>query len=348
MISIQILIAIISFGFLIFFHELFHYLAARAVGIKPKEFAIGFGKSFLVYQRKKFYFWPKKGSEEFDLDEISYHIKLLPLGGYVLFERPIKNEKGEMVIKGDYQKIHPLKRIFVSVAGPIGNFLLAFILMMVLFTPYMSPNPDGKVVYVKENSIAETIGIQPQDRIVRFNDKDIKSLKVVSEYVQSQESLCIKWESGKSTKTECVDNNKEKIGVTFSMSIWQGIVFTWNGFIDLIQKYIVAFFEVLLHLDIKDFNGPIGTLDAIQQSVPVWENFIGILVLINIALGSVNLLMPLTVTDGGKIIVDLISLMRGKRSIDTKYLDLISFALVASLFVITFFLDIHRIIDRIL
>lgn len=348
MISIQILIAIFSFGFLIFFHELFHYLAARAVRIKPKEFAIGFGKSLLVYQRKKFYFWPKKGSERFDLDEISYHIKLLPLGGYVLFERPVKNEKGEMVIKGDYQKIHPLKRIFVSVAGPIGNFLLAFVLMMVLFAPYMSTNPDGKVVYVKENSIAETIGIQPQDRIVRFNDKNIESLKVVSEYVQSQESLCIKWETGKDIKTECVDNNKEKIGVTFSMSIWQGIAFTWDGFTDLIQKYITAFFEVLLHLDIKDFNGPIGTLDAIQQSVPVWENFIGILVLINIALGSVNLLMPLTVTDGGKIIVDLISLIRGKRSIDTKYLDLISFALVASLFAITFFLDINRIIERIL
>lgn len=348
MTAINILVAIFSFGFIIFFHELFHYIAARIVGIKPKEFSIGFGKSFIVYQKRKLYFLPKKGQEKFNLDEISYHIKVLPLGGYVLFERPVQNEKGEYELKGDYLKIHPLKRMFIALAGPIGNYILAFILLFSLFTPYMSFHENGKVVYVKENSIAESLGIKPQDRILNFNGNKIQSLNNVSQYVSSQDKLCITWKNQKGIQKECVDTNKEKLGVTFSMTIWQGIVHTSNSFLNLLKSYTSAFFEVLMHLNIKDFNGPIGTIDAIQQTVPVFEKFFSILILVNIALGAANLLLPLTVTDGGKIVVDIICLIRRKRHISTKYLDVICFVLMIGLFITTFFLDISRIIERLL
>ncbi|MFB8424704.1 site-2 protease family protein [Priestia megaterium] len=348
MVILHILIAIFAFGFLIFFHELFHYLAARAVGVKPKEFAIGFGRSLIAYQKKKFFFLSKKGKEQYNLDEISYHIKILPLGGYVLFERPVENEKGELEVKGDYLKIHPLKRIFIAVAGPIGNLLLAFALMFTLFSPYISLNPAGKVIYVKEHSIADKAGIEVKNRITSFNDKPVKSISNISKYVTSQDKLCIQWKNQDGSQKKCVENNGKKIGVTFSMSLWQGIVFTADGFGNLIKQYTTAFFKVFLHLDIMNFNGPIGTVDAIQQSVPVWENFLGILVLINIALGAANLLLPLSVTDGGKIIIDIICLLRRKRSINTTYLDIVSFGLMACLFILTFFLDMHRIIERFL
>lgn len=343
---IHILVALFSFGFIIFFHELFHYLAARAVGIKPKEFAIGFGKSLIVYQKKKFYFLPHKDSEKYDLNEISYHLKLLPLGGYVLFERPVKNAAGKYEIKGEYQKIHPLKRIFIAVAGPIGNFILAFILMLSLFSPYMAFNPDGKIINVQENSIASSIGLKETDRILKFNDKPIESLNVISEYVTSQDKLCITWENNNGIQNDCVNNDGDKIGVTFSMSIWQGIIFTGEGFIDLLKMYTSSFFEVILNLDIKEFNGPIGTVDAIQQTVPFYDQFLSILVLVNIALGAANLMLPLSVTDGGKIITDIICLIRRKKALDTKYLDTISVILMIALFVTTFFLDISRIAER--
>jgi len=348
LVLVHILVAIFAFGFIIFFHELFHYLAARAVGIKPKEFAIGFGRSFVVFQGKKFFFLPKKGQEKYDLEEISYHLKVLPLGGYVLFERPVKNEQGELEVLGEYLKVHPLKRIFIAVAGPIGNFLLAFILMFALFSPYISVHPEGKVIYVKENSIAEKAGIKVQDRITKFNDKSVGSLNNISRYVTSQDKLCIQWKNKNEDQKKCVENNGKKIGVTFSMSVWQGVVFTADGFGNLLKQYTTAFFKVFLHLDIKNFSGPVGTVDAIQQSVPEWDNFLGILVLINIALGSANLLLPLSVTDGGKIVIDIICLVRGKRHINTKYLDFISFGLMACLFILTFFLDMHRIIERFL
>ncbi|MGF7535572.1 M50 family metallopeptidase [Bacillus mexicanus] len=348
MTAINILVAIFSFGFIIFFHELFHYIAARLVGIKPKEFSIGFGKSLIVYQKRKFYFLPKKGSEKFNLDEISYHIKVLPLGGYVLFERPVINEKGDYELKGDYLKIHPLKRIFIAISGPIGNFILAFILLFSLLTPYMSLHKDGKVIYVQEKSIADSVGIKPQDNILKFNDKEIGNVNNLSQYIKSQDNLCITWKNEKEVKKECVQNSNNKIGVTFSMTVWEGLIHTSESFLNLFKSYTSAFFEVLMHLNIKDFNGPIGTIDAIQQTVPVFEKFFSILVLINIALGAANLLLPLTVTDGGKIVIDIICLLRGKRSISTKYLDVICFALMIGLFITTFFLDISRIVGRLM
>lgn len=348
MIILQILVAIFAFGFIIFFHELFHYLAARALGVKPKEFSIGFGRSLLVYQKKKLIFLPKKDSNSYDLEEISYHLKVLPLGGYVLFERPVKNEKGEFVIKGEYQKVHPFKRILIAVAGPIGNFVLAFAILFALFTPYMSFGHEGKVVYIKEHSIAESIGITQNNQILKFNDKPVKELNNISKYVTSQDKLCITWKKDSHIKKDCVSNNGKKIGVTFSMSVWQGVIFTADGFGNLLKTYTTQFFKVIFHLHIKDFNGPVGTIDAIQQSVPVFENFLTLMVMINVALGAANLLLPLSVTDGGKIVIDIICLIRRKNAISTKYLDYISFGLMACLFSVTFYLDISRIVQRFL
>lgn len=348
MIFFHILIAIFAFGFIIFFHELFHYLAARAVGIKPKEFAIGFGPSLIVYQKKKFYFLPKKKNLPYNLENISYHIKALPVGGYVMFERPVKNEKGELEVKGDYLKIHPLKRIIIALAGPIGNFILAFFLLLTLFSPFMSFNPEGKVIYVEENSIASSIGLKPQDRIIKMNGKDIHTLESSYDYITSQDRLCVAWISDNEIKEKCVDNKGEKIGIAFSLNIWQGIVSTGHTFIDTLGNYINSFIDFLLHIDVKELNGPVGTVDVIQQSVPIWDNFLSILIMVNIALGAANLLLPLSLTDGGKIAIDLICLIRRKQSINTLYLDLISIALMVCLFITTFYLDISRIAERFL
>jgi membrane-associated protease RseP (regulator of RpoE activity) len=218
--------------------------------------------------------------------------------------------------------------------------------MFCLFSPYISLHPDGKVIYVKNHSIASSVGIAAQDKIIKFNDKEVSSLKNVSKYVTSQDKLCIEWENKSGTHNDCVNNNKKKIGVTFSMSLWQGTVFTAHGFMDLLKSYVNGFFTVLFHLNIKDFNGPVGALDVIQQSVPVWTNFASVLIMVNLALGAANLLLPLSLTDGGKIVIDIICLITRRKYLNTKYLDYISVALMFGLFAITFFLDISRIVGR--
>ncbi|MED2737587.1 M50 family metallopeptidase [Bacillus toyonensis] len=345
---LNILIAILSFGFIVFFHELFHFLAAKAVGIHPKEFAVGFGKSIIVYQNKKFYFLPKKDADTYNKDEISYHIKLLPLGGYVLFDRPTKDENGNLVVSNEYfLKNHPLKRMFVALAGPIGNFVLAFILLFTFAAPYISFDGSSKIAMVEEKSLAATMGIHANDKIISINNKPIKEIKDVYEYVEKQEKVCISWEDGKGNKEKCIEKKKgEEIGFALKLSVWKGIEASFKGLVNITHDYVEKFAEIIFHFEVKQLGGPVGTVDVIQQSVSAWNQYATIMIILNIALGTVNLLLPLSITDGGRIIVDFICLIRRKRYITTTIVDTISVCFMLGLFILTFYLDIHRIFER--
>ena len=89
MIVLYILLAIFIFGFLIFIHELGHFLVARACGVKILEFAIGMGPRILSRRSKK--------------SGTVYALRLLPIGGFVSMlgesgmELAQGNEKGEVV-----------------------------------------------------------------------------------------------------------------------------------------------------------------------------------------------------------------------------------------------------------
>ena len=49
---VSILLLVFGFGFVIFWHELGHFLAAKSVGVQVEEFAIGFGPRLLTYLRR--------------------------------------------------------------------------------------------------------------------------------------------------------------------------------------------------------------------------------------------------------------------------------------------------------
>ncbi|BDQ04741.1 MAG: zinc metalloprotease [Candidatus Dojkabacteria bacterium] len=99
-------------GVLVFVHELGHFLAARLVGIRVEEFAIGMGPKVCGFSR----------------NDTEYNIRLLPIGGFV-----------KMFGEGDYDNLasdsyggkSPLQRLFVLVAGVMMNVLLAIILLYV-------------------------------------------------------------------------------------------------------------------------------------------------------------------------------------------------------------------------
>jgi len=94
-------------SFLIFFHELGHYLMARAVGIPVARFSVGMGRSLWSFQR----------------GETEYRISMIPLGGYVLPK--IDSEE-------TFLEISPIRRIIFAAGGPLANVLLAGILFACL------------------------------------------------------------------------------------------------------------------------------------------------------------------------------------------------------------------------
>jgi len=113
---VVILIAILVLGFLIFVHELGHFMVAKIVGIQVDEFSIGFGPKLLGYQKKE--------------DTTLYSVRLLPLGGYVKMAG--ENPEDEESVNGFNTK--PLKHRFAVIsAGSIMNFLVAILLIVITY-----------------------------------------------------------------------------------------------------------------------------------------------------------------------------------------------------------------------
>ncbi len=111
-----LIVFILSLSFLVFVHELGHFTAARLVGVRVLEFSIGFPPKA----------WGKV------IGETEYMLSWIPLGGFVR----LKGLDTEEEASGDpdsYTSKTPLQQLFVLLAGPVMNLVLAFLLMPLVF-----------------------------------------------------------------------------------------------------------------------------------------------------------------------------------------------------------------------
>ncbi len=143
-------------GFMILIHEFGHYAAAKYFGVRVEQFAIGFGKRLVGFQR---------GGTD-------YRINILPLGGYVKMagENPMDERTGD---PGEFLSHPRWQRFIVALAGPAMNVLLAIgLLTGVYMAHYEYPTYlDGPAIvgWVNAKSPAEKAGIQIGDKIVRVD-----------------------------------------------------------------------------------------------------------------------------------------------------------------------------------
>ncbi|MBT4290561.1 MAG: RIP metalloprotease RseP, partial [Deltaproteobacteria bacterium] len=159
-----IIIFILVLGFLVFVHELGHFLAAKHVGVDVKEFSIGFPPKIV----SKIY----KGTE--------YIISWIPIGGYVKLKG--QNLDDENPDEPDnYAAKSILQRFYILVAGSFMNLITAIILAILVFyigqqVPafYQDPVAIGNVSL---NSHAAAIGLQKDDLIKSVNNRPILTFK---------------------------------------------------------------------------------------------------------------------------------------------------------------------------
>lgn len=157
---LNILVAIIIFSVIVVFHELGHFLLAKKNGIEVTEFSLGMGPRLLS---------TVKGNTR-------YSLKLFPIGGSCM----MVGEDGEEDGPGSFGHASVWGRISVVVAGPIFNFILAFVFALVI-TSVMGYDPP-KVLSVEENSPAEEAGLQVGDIITSFQGKPISIGRDISLY----------------------------------------------------------------------------------------------------------------------------------------------------------------------
>lgn len=147
----NIIVAIVILGLVIFIHELGHFLLAKKNGITVTEFSLGMGPRIASVE--------KNGTK--------YSLKLLPFGGSCM----MLGEDETVEDEGAFQKKSVWARFSVIFAGAFFNFILAFILALIVIGSGGIDLPKAWVV--EEGSKAYEAGLREGDTIHEINGTNI-------------------------------------------------------------------------------------------------------------------------------------------------------------------------------
>ena len=184
----SILLLIFGFGFVIFWHELGHFLAAKWVGIRVEQFAVGFGQALLSFRKgmgwqlgssgRKFEDLVANGKAA-ELGETEYRLNWIPLGGYVkMLGQDDMKPNAEQNDPRAYNRKSIGARMVVVSAGVIMNIILAAIAFMFVFRMGLNVSPSVVGGVYAGSPAAKTTRLdgtraplQVGDRILMFDDQ---------------------------------------------------------------------------------------------------------------------------------------------------------------------------------
>lgn len=341
----KIILALVIFSLIVIVHELGHFLLAKKNGICVTEFSVGMG--------------PRIAS--FTKGETRYSLKILPFGGSCM----MLGEDGVSEDDRAFGKKSVWARISVIAAGPIFNFILAFVLSIFIVGSIGYDAP--KLYQIMEGFPADEAGLQEGDTILKINKEKINVYREISLYVQLHqgEQAEITYEREGEVKTvTLVPKYDEETGRYLYGFVGSGVRVKGNALTTLKYsayevKYWISTTLKSLGMIFKgqvtadDVSGPVGIVDVIGDTYEesktdgafyVWLNMLNISILLTANLGVVNLL-PLPALDGGRLVFLIIEAIRGK-AIDPEKEGMVHFIglmFLMALMVFVLFNDIRRL-----
>ena len=149
---------LVTLGVLVTFHEFGHYWVARRCGVKVLRFSIGFGKAI----------WKRIGR-----DGTEYWIAAIPLGGYVKMLDAREGEVDPALRDQEFTGKSVWKRITIVAAGPGFNVIFTIAALWLMFM--LGRSDYAPIVTATPDSIAAEAGIQPGDRILSVNGRQVST-----------------------------------------------------------------------------------------------------------------------------------------------------------------------------
>lgn len=364
----SILVAILIFTLIIVIHELGHFFLAKKNGIAVTEFSVGMGpRIFTIVKEEKGFVIKFLVSDKLCnsieqwKDRTKYSLKLFPIGGSCLMlgEDEIIEDKNAFNKKGVWA------RISVVVAGPIFNFILAFVLAMIIIGT-IGYDP-AKFMGIEKNMPLSEAGVKDGDLLLSINGEKIEIEREISTYLLfhplTDKPVTVVYERDgvKHTVTPTPKLSKGKYRLGFAIgSVREKTtplnVLKYSGI--EVKYWIETTLESLKQLvtgklSKDDIAGPVGVVDMIgttvKESTPygigtVMLSIMNISILLSANLGVMNLL-PLPALDGGRLVFLILEVIR-KKPVDQEkegLVHLIGFVALMALMVFVMFNDFSRI-----
>ncbi len=349
---VSVIIAILLLGLLIFAHELGHFCAARATGIEVMEFSMGFGPKILG--------WQGKSGTQFSL-------RCIPLGGYCAFYGEDDAEGKHVDDPRAYYRQSVWKRMLSVIMGPMMNFILPFVVLILYFliggvvdTPsYVTPY----VASVNADSPAEAAGLQVGDVITHVDGAQVLdgtrttltaalnhpgpltlTVRRGEESFETTVSPAMDASEGRyliGILVDSLEKTRLHVGLGESISLsWRTCVYAGQAILDALKGLVTR------GEGFENLGGPVAAISEVSQQVSVngFDAFINALVIISINLGIMNLL-PIPGLDGSRFLFMLVEAIRRKPVPREKeaLVHLVGMALLFALMIFFLFRDVWRL-----
>ena len=351
---VYILAAILVFGVLIAVHELGHFMAAKACGVRVNEFSIGMGPAL----------WKKQKGET------QYSLRLFPVGGFCAMEGEEEDSDDPAALnnQGFWAKL------LIFAAGAAMNFIAGLLIILVLYADAQAFYVPVVAGFADGCPLESTDGLQEGDRLLRIDGEKV--------YVYSDISLLMGL-----NKTGAFDLQIERNGEVITLrdftmerreytdqngkaytgyglyfgaeeaTLGRKLSYSWNNAMDFVRLVRLSLQMLVTgQAGVKDLSGPVGIVSTMTQvgeqaatTRAAVENIAYLAALIAVNLAVMNLL-PLPALDGGRIfflVVNAIAMLLFRRQIPAKYENYIHFAgliLLLALMVVLMFSDVWKLI----
>lgn len=360
--------ALLIFGAVIAIHEFGHFAMAKLCGVQVNEFSIGMGPALIKTYRK--------GTQ--------YTLRLLPVGGFVALEGEESPESTQA--EGGNEDAAPAippevlaqrtgkplneaavwQRMLVMAAGAVMNFVLGFVVLLLLISLRSEPITSKVIYAVEDNALCGQTGLQAGDEIVAVNGRHCFVANDMLYELMRTESYRAAFtvrRDGKLVELPDVqfDTWQDAQGqthMTLGFTVY-GLKKTPKNVLKEAANSVIYYGRIIYtsladllrgRESINDLSGPVGIVTAIGQAASYgWKDVFELLVLITINLGVLNLL-PFPALDGGKIVFLLIEAVTG-HAVPEKIqgsLTVAAFALLFGLMLFATYNDIVRLVTGVI
>lgn len=296
---------------IIMIHEFGHFVFAKKAGIYVYEFSLGMGPRIFKWKRKN--------------DETEYSIRAFPIGGFVSMAGEDVEVDEKVPVEKRLQSKTWLQRFLVVIAGVMMNFILAFVLLFIYGVVNGINTNEAVIGSISEESAFNTLGIEENDKIIKINNKNTKSLDMfLLEYQVALNGKKVKFTiqkpNGDIKDYEIFPSKTEDNKYTFGFGLKEiketgflnYIKYAFKKFFGLMnQMFHTIIYLILGKISLKNLSGPIGIYSIVGEAASLgFMSLVYLTALLSLNVGFINIL-PLPAFDGGRLFFMLIEKIKG-------------------------------------